>query len=59
MDKFALRLKALREFQGLSQKKLADKAGISVVTLNKIEKGADTLVSTLTKLDAALGGGLI
>ena len=49
-------IKAARAMLNLSQKQLADKAGISVATLNNIERGAQTdpKISTLKAIEHAL-----
>ncbi len=52
-------IRRLRASKKLSQKNLAEKAGISRVTLSRLEKGEyRPRVSTLEKLAAALGCGL-
>lgn len=58
MDRIALRLKALRKLCSLSQKELAEMAGISVTTINNIEKGRDTSLSTIQKLEKVLDAKL-
>ena len=54
------KLKKLREDRGLTQYELAKIAGISVVTLNKIESSdsAKPFVKTLNKIAQALGVGI-
>ena len=54
------KLKKLREDRGLTQYELAKIAGISVVTLNKIESSASAkpFVKTLNKIAQALGVGI-
>ena len=54
------KLKKLREDRGLTQYELAKIAGISVVTLNKIESSdsAKPFVKTLNKITQALGVGI-
>ncbi|ETY75038.1 hypothetical protein LFAB_03860 [Lactiplantibacillus fabifermentans T30PCM01] len=44
-----------REAAGLSQQKLADKAGIPKTTIVRIEHGNNTSIETLTKIATALG----
>lgn len=39
-ERLAARLREIREEHGLSQEKLAARAGLSVATIRKIEKGA-------------------
>lgn len=51
-----LRLRALREEQGLSLRKLAERSGVHYMNLFKIENGdVDPQLSTLMKLCNALG----
>lgn len=53
---FAMRLKSLREQQGLTQEVLAKKAGISRAYLARLEMGRhDPHLSRLRKLAKALG----
>ena len=59
MEKIRLRLIALRKYRGLSQRELAARAGVSVVTLNKLERGGDVRLSVLDRLDRALDGALL
>lgn len=59
MEKIRLRLIALRKYRGLSQKELAARAGVSVVTLNKLERGGSVRLSVLDRLDRALDGTLL
>jgi transcriptional regulator with XRE-family HTH domain len=50
------RLRAIRERKALSQRELAAKAGVSPVTVARIETGQDEpYPSTVRKLAAALG----
>lgn len=51
------KLKEIREAANLSQEELAEKAGVSRVTISMLETGAQTnvTVNTLCKLSAALG----
>lgn len=55
-----IKLLKLREKRGLTQYELAEKAGISVATLNKIETSdmAKPFASTLKKIALALGVGI-
>ncbi len=49
------KLKAVRESQFLTQQDLADKSGVSRVTINRLERGnVDARFSTVRKLAAAL-----
>ena len=49
-------LKAIRQTQGLSLRKLGEQAGVSYVTLARIEAGIyDPRLSTLQKVAKALG----
>ena len=50
-------LSGVRKNKGLTQKRLAEKSGISRVTIANIERGAvtDLKVSTMLKLANALG----
>lgn len=41
--------------EGLSQRKLAKRASISVTTLNRVEQGCDVALSTILKIENALG----
>ena len=54
---FGARLKALRDAEGLSQQELADRAGLPLGRVYKIEQGdaADPRWSTILKLAAGLG----
>ena len=55
MERIIQRLKAFRLLNKMSQKDLAIKAGISPVTLSRIEKGEDCKISVILKLEDALG----
>lgn len=59
-DSFAVRLKKLREAAKLSQKELAERAGVSVSIVFQSEQGQriDPKMSTLVKLARALGVGV-
>lgn len=46
--------KMARAALGLSTKALADMAGVGINTVNRFESGAETLVSTVRKLQQAL-----
>lgn len=48
-------LKQERQKQNLTQKQLADKAGVSFVSINRIEKGNLPRVSVINKIFDALG----
>ena len=48
-------LKTERQKQNLTQKQLADKAGVSFVSINRIEKGNLPRVSVINKIFDALG----
>jgi transcriptional regulator with XRE-family HTH domain len=55
-ERFAMRLKQLREARGLTQEKLAKKAGISRAYLARLETGRhDPHLSRLRKLAKVLG----
>ena len=54
MKRLSRRIYAERKAQGISQKDLARKANISVVTLNGIEQGNDTKLSTIQAIEQAL-----
>ncbi len=50
------RLKTLRQRAFLTQRELAQRAGLSEVTVNRLEQGKQTArISTIRKLAAALG----
>lgn len=48
-------LKKTRQEQGLTQKQLADKCGISFVSINRIENGNPPRLSVITKIFSAMG----
>ena len=48
-------LKKIREEQLLSKSELARKAGLSVLTIDRIEKGMDCRISSKRKIMLALG----
>ncbi|MFD1428672.1 helix-turn-helix domain-containing protein [Lacticaseibacillus mingshuiensis] len=48
-----------REAAGLSQQKLAEKAGVPKTTVSRIERGQNTSIDTLTKLANALGQPIV
>ena len=54
-ERIKTRLIAFRKYKGLSQKKLAELAGVSVTTINHIEKGCNTDLEILQKIEKALG----
>ena len=49
------KLRALREFQHMTQVQLADKAGISETTLRKMERGEMVKLDVLELIAEALG----
>lgn len=53
-NRLSHRLLVERKFQGLSQKELAEKAGVSVRTINSIENGGDSNLSIIHKIEQAL-----
>lgn len=56
LPQFGRRLRTLREERGYKQKALADRAGVSVFHLNRIEQGdRDAKVSTVHRIANALG----
>ena len=54
-----LKLALLREQQGLTQEKLAQRAKITQSEVSRTELREDCLVSTLERYAAALGGELL
>lgn len=52
-------LKEARKGAGLTQKELAEKSGISFVTINRIEGGSNPRLSVLYKLFDAMGKRLV
>lgn len=48
-------LRALREFHGMTQVQLADKAGVSVTTIRKLERGERVMLDVLELIAEALG----
>jgi DNA-binding XRE family transcriptional regulator len=54
-DKKSNRISALREEQLLSKAELARRAGVSVLTIDRIEKGAPCRLDTKRKIILALG----
>jgi transcriptional regulator with XRE-family HTH domain len=50
-----MRIKQLRESLGMSQKELAEKAGVAQSTVHYIESGGNYTRKTIQKLAAALG----
>ncbi|GAB6159375.1 helix-turn-helix transcriptional regulator [Desulfotomaculum varum] len=50
-----MKVKQLRESQGLSQKALAEKAGVAQATVHYIESGGNATQKTLQKIATALG----
>ena len=55
MERIAIRLKAFRKLKGWSQRELAKRADLSVTTINHIEKGCNTDLEILQKIENALG----
>jgi DNA-binding Xre family transcriptional regulator len=53
-----VRLAELRQIRGLSQGELAERAGVGQANISRIENRGDVLVSTLTKIVAAMGASL-
>ena len=51
-------LKTERQKQGLTQKELAEKSGVSFVSINRIERGNLPRVSVINKIFNALGKNL-
>ena len=47
-------LRALREFHGITQVQLADKAGVSVTTIRKMERGERVKLDVLELIAEAL-----
>ena len=47
-------LRALREFHGMTQVQLADKAGVSVTTIRKLERGERVKLDVLELIAEAL-----
>ena len=52
-------LKTERKNAGLTQRELAEKSGISFVTINRIEGGSNPRISVLNKIFNALGKQLV
>lgn len=52
-------LKSERKSCNLTQKELAEKSGISFVTINRIEGGSNPRISVLNKLFSAMGKELV
>lgn len=53
-DRIARRVEAFRKLNKWSQKELAKRAGLSVTTVNHIEKGSNTDLAILQKIEAVL-----
>lgn len=53
--RMALLLRSLRQDRGVSQRQLADQAGVNVSVVNRAERGMDARLSTWEKLFAGLG----
>lgn len=58
MERISKRITAFRHLEGLSQRELAERAKISVTTLNRAENGKDVSLSTIIKIENALGNKL-
>jgi transcriptional regulator with XRE-family HTH domain len=52
-------LREERKASNLTQKQLAEKSGISFVTINRIEGGSNPRISVLNKLFSAMGKQLV
>ena len=50
------RIKALRKEKGWSQQDLADKSGVSIATIKKIETGQAWTSTVMDKINEALDG---
>lgn len=50
-----MKIKMLRESQGMSQKELAEKAGVAQSTVHYIESGGNYTQKSIQKIAAALG----
>lgn len=50
---------AIRKHRGMSQRDLADRAGVSLMTISSIEKGGDCKVSTIRAIEKALDAKII
>jgi len=55
MERIAHRVLVERKYAGWSQKHLAEVAGLSVTTINHIEKDKNTDLETIQKIEKALG----
>lgn len=49
------RVIAFRKMRGISQERLAELSGLNKNTITKIEKGGDCTISTIDKIESALG----
>jgi DNA-binding Xre family transcriptional regulator len=54
----AVRLAELRQIRGMSQAELAERAGLKQANVSRFENRGDALLSTFSKIVAALGGSL-
>jgi DNA-binding Xre family transcriptional regulator len=54
----SIRLAELRQFYGLSQAELADRAGLRQANVSRFENQGDAKLSTLARIVTALGGSL-
>jgi len=52
-------LRTERKAANLTQKQLAEKSGISFVTINRIEGGSNPRISVLNKIFSAMGKQLV
>lgn len=55
MKRIAERIKGIRRLRKMTQKALADKSGVSASTISRIEKGGNTDLETINKIENALG----
>lgn len=59
VSRLAALLKELRQERGISQRQLADHAGVHASVVNRAERGADAKLSTWDKLFQGLGYRLL
>lgn len=52
------RVKALRKMRGMTQKELAEKAGVGIATVRNIERGKYWTSEVMDKINNALGGAV-
>ena len=55
-QEFGAQMKRARKHAGLSQRSLADLVGVDPETINRVERGFNTRVETMAKIQAALPG---